>query len=220
MRLLSVLSAYIFHPLFSFIYTFFFLVCLKPHWFGINHFSDSGLLIILVLIYTCVIPLVAVALLKFVGLIKSFEMTDKYDRIIPLIICLIFYLWMYVNLKKDDNIPKVFIAFILGSIISIVLAFVINNWMKLSLHMLAFGSMLCFWLSLRLYFCQDGVYYFRLSNLNTSEFHLNHFIGILIFLSGWVGSSRILLGVHNLEEVYFGFIIGFISILLALSYTF
>jgi len=220
LRQLSLISAYLFHPLFSFVYTFFLLLCLKPHWFGVNHFSHSGLLIVLILIYTCIIPLIAVALLKFVGLIKSFEMTDKYDRIIPLIICLIFYLWMYINLKNDDNIPKIFIAFILGSIISIILAFVINNWIKLSLHSLAFGSMLCFWLTIRIYFCQDGVYYFRFSNMKISEFHLNYFIGLLVLLSGWVASSRILLGVHNLKEVYLGFIIGFISILLAISYTF
>ena len=76
-------------------------MCLKPHWFGIHHVKEAGLLILLVLIYTIIIPIIGILLLRFIGLIKTIHLEDKMDRIAPLIICIVFYLWLYINLKQN-----------------------------------------------------------------------------------------------------------------------
>lgn len=219
-NIISKISAVVFHPLFLFFYGFLFLLFLKPHWFGVHHIKEQHLLIVLVFIYTCFIPIVGIAVLKFIGLIKSFEMHEKHERIAPMMICLIFYLWLWVNLKNQDTVPKVLIAFVLTSIISISISFVINNWIKISLHAVGISAFLMLWIKVRISHSSDGIFNFRFFEDSVSSFHIHHLIIISIVLAGWIGSSRLLLGVHNKHDVYIGYIVGIFSTLIAFSITF
>jgi len=218
LKVLAKIISILFHPLFGFPYTFFMLLCLKPHWFSIRHFSEAGMLLILVVIYTCIIPMIAIGMMKFVGLIKSFELLEKTERILPLIVCLIFYLWMYINMKQDTSLPPAFLALLLSCIIAISLAFVINNWIKISLHALVMGAILAFWIKIRFGESTATDHYFRFTEDTISTFHLNHWLSIWLFLSGLVMSSRLILSAHNRTEIYLGFITGIVAILLGFSH--
>ncbi|MBK9271004.1 MAG: hypothetical protein IPM48_05365 [Saprospiraceae bacterium] len=157
-------------------------------------------------------------MMKFVGLVKSFEMVEKTERILPLMVCFIFYLWMYINLKNDTTQPTAFLAFLLGCIIAIGLAFVINNWIKISLHALVMGATLTFWWKIRTGEGFLADHYFRFNESSISVFHLNHWISFWLLMCGVVLSSRLYLGVHNRMEIYLGFVSGIIAILLGFSH--
>jgi hypothetical protein len=220
MRLLAIITSYVFHPLLILFYSLFLLLCLKPHLIGALHWSEQSLLIILIFIYTCLVPAIGIALLKFTGLVKNFNMEDKYDRYGPLIICAVFYLWLWVNLKAQDNIPKLLIAFILTSIICIFLAFVLNLKIKVSLHAMSIAAFASFWIMIRLFHSEDHIYYFRFLKSTVSTFHLHHLIGLSIILAGWIGTCRLYLKAHTAEELYLGYFVGVFSTILAFSYTF
>ncbi|MBK8242735.1 MAG: hypothetical protein IPK88_04860 [Saprospiraceae bacterium] len=217
---LAHITSYLLHPLFILLYNSLLLMCLKPHWFGIHHVKEAGLLILLILIYTIIIPIIGILLLRFIGLIKTIQLEDKMDRIAPLIICIVFYLWLYINLKQNPDMPKAFLSLILGSIISLCLAFVINNWVKVSLHTIAMGGLICFWLIIRYYFCTDDIMYFRFKETEVSRFHIHQLLGISLILGGWIGTSRLFLKAHTSEEIYLGYVIGIISIIIAFKYMY
>lgn len=218
MKTLARISAYLLHPVFGFISTFFLLMCLKPYWFGMTHFSEGGVLLALVAVYTCLIPVLAIVLLKFAGMIKSLEMEERTERIIPLVICLIFYLWMYINTRQDASQPPAFMAFQLGSIIALSLAFVLNNWMKISLHSLVMGAILAFWIRIRLDSGAGTDLYFTFSKSGPGSLHLNHWISTWIFLTGWIASARLITGAHERHEVYGGLVVGIVAILLGFNF--
>jgi len=220
MKILAAISSILFHPLLILFYSLFLLMSLKPHLFGAVHWSEQSLLLILIFIYTCLVPGIGFLLLRFTGLVKNFSMPDRYDRFAPLIICAIFNLWMWVNLKSQSQIPKLMIAFILTSIISIFIAFVFNTRIKVSLHAIGISAFCCLWLLVRLQHSDDGILQFRFSKSGLSGFHLNHLIGISFILVGWVGTTRLFLKAHEPVELYLGYFIGAISVILAFSYTF
>lgn len=220
MRILAQITSILFHPLLILFYSLFLLLCLKPHLIGALHWSEQTLLIILIFIYTCVVPAIGIALLKFTGLVKSYEMKDRIDRYAPLIICAIFYLWLWVNLKAQDNIPKLLIAFILASVIGIFFAFVINLKMRISLHAMAIAAFCSYWIIIRFWFSDDHIYQFRFLPSSVSAFEIHHLIGISLLLAGWIGTSRLILKAHDHTELYLGYFIGVISVILAFSYTY
>ncbi|MBK9222352.1 MAG: hypothetical protein IPO16_09540 [Saprospiraceae bacterium] len=220
MKTISHIFSFVFHPLLVLFYSLFLLICLKPHLFGALHWQDQSLLLILIFIYTCVVPAIGFVLLKFTGFVKTFRMEDRMDRFGPLIICAIFYLWLWVNLKSQDQIPKLMIAFILASILSIFLAFALNTKIKVSLHTIAFGAFVTFWIFLRLYHSEDGILQFRFLKSGVSGFHVNHLIGISLVLAGFIGTCRLYLKAHDASELYLGYFVGIFSTILAFSYTF
>ncbi len=219
-KFLARLSSILYHPLLILFYSIFLLLCLKPHLIGAYHWSEQGLLIILIFIYTFVVPAIGISLLKFTGLVKSFDMSDKYERYGPLLICAVFYLWLWVNLRAQENIPKLLLAFILCSILCIFLAFIFNLFVKVSLHTMSIASFVCFWIIIRFYHSEDQILYFRFFKSAVSGFHLDHLIGLSLLLAGWIGTSRLLLKAHDPSEVYLGYFVGLISTILAFSYTF
>ncbi|MBK9726892.1 MAG: hypothetical protein IPO86_02110 [Saprospiraceae bacterium] len=220
MKTISHIFSFVFHPLLVLFYSLFLLICLKPHLFGALHWQDQSLLLILIFIYTCVVPAIGFVLLKFTGFVKTFRMEDRMDRFGPLIICAIFYLWLWVNLKSQDQIPKLMIAFILASILSIFLAFALNTKIKVSLHTIAFGAFVTFWIILRFYHFEDGILQFRFLKSGVSAFHVNHLIGISLVLAGFIGTCRLYLKAHDASEIYLGYFVGIFSTILAFSYTF
>jgi len=220
MRILAIITSYLFHPLLVLFYSLFLLLCLNPHLFGAMHWSEQSLLLILLFIYTCFVPAIGFALLRFTGFIQSFEMRERTDRFGPLIICAVFYLWMYVNLKSQDQIPKLMICFMLASIISIFLAFAINTKFKISLHSIAFGAFIAFWVLLRFNHLDTSLLNFRFVKSGLSAFNVNHLIAVSCLVGGWIGTCRLYLNAHTAAEIYLGYLVGIISSILAFSYIF
>ncbi|MEP7195055.1 MAG: hypothetical protein ABI851_00945 [Saprospiraceae bacterium] len=208
-------SSFILHPIFLLVLNLFLLLSIKPYWFGVKNWSEKSLLIILVGIYTILIPGISIVMLKFLNLIKSFQMRDKYDRIIPLIICMIFYLWLWVNLKRDLSIPDLWIVFLLSTVIATGLSIAINNWITLSLHMIGMTITTVFWIIIRMNYCENYDCNFKFTSAGLNNFNLDYLIMILILLSGWTASVRLYLKAHKIKEIITGIAIGAFSILLA-----
>lgn len=105
---------------------------------------------------------------------------------------MIFYFWLFINLKNQNNIPKVFQTFLLASVISLALSFVLNNWIKISLHMVGAGALVMLLFFIRFSFSEDGLFYLRFHANQVSGFHLNSLIVSTLAISGIIGTARMI----------------------------
>lgn len=207
--------SYVMHPLFFIGYVLLFLMQANRYLFSFPNDKAQGLLLISILTIAIMFPLMAILMMKALGLVKSLEMEDKFDRILPLIITGLFYLWLFVNIRKNDNIPSVFTFFVLGSTISVFLALIINNFSKISLHAIGLGGFVAV-ITVITFQWTYGFVDIPIPILNM-EFRLSDrfILMIAVLLAGMVGTSRLYLKAHKSDEVFGGYFVGILSQMIA-----
>lgn len=210
-----VLSA-IFHPLLMPTYMLALLLVVNPYLFGVSGFKDivSQLLLIRVFLSTFFIPMIAIAMLKLTGLVKTFDMLDTTERIGPYIIVGIFYLWMFRNFAQNSQIPTAYTAFMLGCTIALFLAFFINIFSRISAHTVGMGSLVGMVLITMWQFSYDT---FALGSWNLN---MNIVLIITILIAGLVGSVRQSLHRYEMMDIYGGYLIGVFAQFIALRFLF
>lgn len=190
-KILSKLLSYLFHPLLM--ATWFVLLLLHT-----NPYSFAGMstkvVVAVVFINTFMFPAIAILLMRKLGFVSSLEMPDHKQRIIPLVATIIFYVWAYLAIKKI-NFPFVMGVFMMGTLVSLFIAFFINVFSKISLHMVGISGALTAVMLLVMISPVDIGYYF---------------IGTIV-LTGAIATARLYLGAHTMKEVYMGFLTGMIG---------
>jgi len=188
MKIFSKIISYILHPLLIPTYILLLFIQLNSVYFtSLQPQIAFGI----VFINTFFFPALAIVLMKKLEFIDSFEMPDKQQRIIPLIVAMICYIWVYLSVKKTA-FPIPYTWFVLGAVISLALSFVINVFHKLSLHMVAISGGLIA-VMMMFFYAQNNVQ--------------NYFL-LAIVLVGIVASARLYLDAHTPKEINTGFIVG------------
>ena len=200
----------LFHPLFLITYVTLYFLWLNPYEFGVNDGSDQMPFLFLVLFSTVVIPGLAVVMMRFLGLVKSLEMKERHDRIFPYIITGIFYIWLATNVMKSSQAPRDYVAFILGAAIALFLAFLINNFSKVSAHAVGMGGLIAFF-AIQLIIFHSPPIYLSFSNGAFWVIPLLVILMLVILITGLVCSSRLVLGAHTHTELYQGILIGILG---------
>lgn len=147
--------------------------------------------IVLVGLSTFIIPTLTTLLLQNRGYIKSVEMETTKERILPYGFTIIFYFFtIYMMLKAP--IPPIIFNFMIGALVSVILAFIINLRWKISAHMIGMGGLTGALIAIS----------FLLS------VNLIPFIALAILISGLVASSRLILNAHDPLQLVSGFFLG------------
>ncbi len=146
-----------------------------------------------VLLMTGIVPGLAAFLLWRFKVIGSLQMKQRGDRVFPLLIMAIFYYLTYFTLNKAGTFA-VLNLFLVGSAILALLTLLINNYSKISLHMVSWGGLAG---------SLTGMAFL---------FHLQPFFWILlvIFLSGLAGFARLKADAHWPRQIYLGYLVGFV----------
>lgn len=150
---------------------------------------------------TIFFPVVSVLLLKAVGFIESIQMHSSKDRIMPLIATMIFYFWAYLIMKNLEA-PLILRVLALGSFWGIVVVFILNIFIKVSMHTAAAGGAL-------------GILIVLMMFSQTSLF-LPLLIAVLV--AGIIGTARMVLHAHTPVEIWLGYIAGVLIQLAAYLY--
>ncbi len=191
MKIISKLLSYLFHPLL--ITTWFVLLLLFT-----NPFSFAGLspmvVIAVVFINTFMFPAIAILLMRKLDFIDNLEMPDHKQRIIPMVATIVFYVWAYLAIRKI-NFPYMMGVFMMGSLVALFVAFLINVFYKVSLHMVGISGALTAIMLLVFVSPSDMSYYFLAA----------------ILLTGAIASARLYLQAHTVKEVYVGFLVGMLG---------
>jgi membrane-associated phospholipid phosphatase len=186
----------------------------NPYLFMTNNPKTDILILISVVSLSVIFPLICIAMMKMLGLIPSINMYNNKERVGPLIATALFYLWLFVNIKDNDLIPSIFTYYLLGAVISLFIAFFINNFSKISLHAIAVGGFVMGMLFLRFQF-EYSEFIFTLSPTQSFMVSLDIIIMGTILLAGIIGTSRMYLKAHSPIQLYGGYFVGAISHVIA-----
>ena len=202
-----------FHPLVLFIALLWTGYLIDRYAFSLSGDHEVAVTAIMTIAILFVIPVVTVLMMKGLGFIKSLRMEDPKERIGPMIASIICYVWFYVNMKSNANIPSSFLVLALGGCIALAMAFFINNFSKISLHTTGAGAFIAGVIILITVRTNELIDI----SLNDSIWQLHPMIIVIIALiiAGLVGTSRLILEAHRPVDIYGGYLVGIISLLIA-----
>ena len=211
LRVLAWLISALFHPLFMLSYAYVLLAFFNPYLFGESRFEriftleppyPKGAWFISLVLFTCIIPLVGVVLMRGLGMVRTLSLETRDERKIPYVLAGLFYMSMVAQNGYNNSMPMEVKIFTLGATIALFVAFFINLFSKISMHTVGVGGFLAMLIII------IGRSYAGASLLFV--------VGILA--CGLVGTSRLLLGSHKVADIYGGYFVGFISQFVAISY--
>ncbi|MCX8472796.1 MAG: hypothetical protein ORN85_04020 [Sediminibacterium sp.] len=142
-KLTAQIFSYILHPVFLPLYLYVIYLTHFPQDFSsIPHDELIKGRIWSLVFNTIIYPLFSMFLLWKLNFVKSLEMNDRRERIIPLIILMFFYWWMF-KLYRDFNEHNLFLKdFFFGCFMQTVIALVLISFINVSLHVLGIAGFL------------------------------------------------------------------------------
>ena len=149
---------------------------------------------LIVVINTLILPMLIANLLVQRGAIRSLEMEDKRERRWPFFLNIVFQL-LACYLMYNLNMPAIYLQILFGALIATSIAFLINFFWKISIHMIGIGGLIGILF---------GIVFMALIDLTFP-------IVICIFFAGLLGTARLILKAHQPAQIYTGFAIGFLS---------
>lgn len=188
--------SYIFHPLFISSYVMAFLIFAHPLAFAEYDHTTKVLRFLTILACNVIFPLFAVFLMWRLRLfVTSMFLRGEKERIVPYLIAMIFYWWTWYLYKNLPDSPLLSIRFLAGSFLALVGAFLCNIYFKISIHTVAIGGALMFFLL------------FSFTDAYASGLYLS----IALAVTGVVATSRLLAGAHSSFEVWAGLFVGMLA---------
>ncbi len=188
--------SYLFHPvLFSTIASFLYFI-ITP-----SHIADENERIILAIVFvtTYIIPVLLVYFLKKFGLINSYHLATISERKFPILFMTLLF-FLLGKLLLDPGFIDLLAYSFFGCGIGLLMTYILFSLkIKASLHTMSIAGLIAF-------IC-----------ILSYQYQLNLLILIifLFILFGLIAVSRLKLDAHKHLEVYIGFLIGFISQLIA-----
>lgn len=188
------------HPLFMPVYAVLLIFEFNPY---INfQMPKSVQLIVLIIlsIFTILLPFLTAIVLHRLGVVKSIYMKTAEERKWPFLLSV---LWYYLGFELLTNIslPTSLFLLMIGAITVVLIAHFITLRWKISVHMLGIGGVIGAMIGL------------------SQRFQFNHFyiIIVLFFVAGLIGYARLKTNSHNYRQVYAGFVIGIMVEWIAVS---
>ena len=154
-------------------------------------------------VLTFAAPAVSLMIMYWNRIISSLKLENRKERIYPFILVSFYYILAYIYVRvqiPETAMHPALLGFLFGILVVFVTAFIINFYIKVSLHALGiFGicGMLLGYSQTQL--PPDGVS--GVANLEV--------IAGLIVLAGLVAAGRVYLKAHGLKEVLLGMALGF-----------
>ncbi len=198
-KMIARIISYIFHPVFVPVYIVLFMLYLHPFLFAGASEMDKTLTVIRAFLMYTFFPVVATLLLKALDFIPSIHLKTQKHRIIPLVMCGVWYFWIWFIWRNLPEYPRPAVQLTLAIWISVSLALLANIIMKISLHTISMGVMLAFIFLLAF----------------SEPIHYGFYIAIALLITGAVCTSRFIDSDHSPKEIYGGLIVGMGSMMIA-----
>jgi len=191
LRLPAKIITYLFHPMFmpvvmAIVMSYF----NKSEYAGITN-AQRGSILVNIILNTIFFPLITTLLLKALGFIESIQLRTSKERIIPLIATMIFYFWNYWSLKHL-NTPLSLRVLMLGAYWGVILVFMANIFIKVSMHTAAAGGAI-------------GVV---IVSMMIGNYNLLIPLLFTMLVAGIIGTARMVLQAHKPGEIWLGYMIG------------
>lgn len=186
------LLSYVFHPLFIPTYFFLYLMQVLPFEFvGITDWQLKMRLFSVAWL-TAFFPAFAVFLLWRLKLSDSIFLRTQKERIIPYVITMFFYWWMYYLSRNFTDQPIALKFFYLGIFVASAIGMTVNNFMKVSLHAMGIAGITTAIVLVSIFYPVTNAIW----------------VPISILLTALVISARLVVSDHSKKELVVGLFIG------------
>jgi hypothetical protein len=192
-KLAKIISV-IFHPLFMPVYGMV-IIFSAPTLLEYLPFAVKRILLFIVLINNVLLPLSLLPFFRYRNIISSWTINNRRERIIPLLITTILYSTTSFIIFRFP-VPGFLKSFFLAAAFLSLMVTVINFRWKISLHSVGAGALIAIVLLLSFKMYSPLMWYL---------------ISVII-AGGLILSSRLRLNYHNPQQVWFGFITGFLGL--------
>jgi hypothetical protein len=190
-RILSV----VFHPLLMLVYGLA-IIFSAPTLFGYLPVEVKKLLFLIVLVNNVFLPLSLLPFFMHRNIISSWTVNDRKERTIPLILTTVLYgATSFIIFRYQ--IPFFLKSYIFSAFFLSLIVTVINLWWKISLHSVGAGALL-------------GIVLILSFRMHTP---LVEYLILVIITGGLILSSRLKLNYHNPQQVWLGFLTGFLGLI-------
>ena len=186
------LLSYVLHPLFIPTYFFLFLMQVLPFEFvGITEWQLKMRLFSVAWL-TAFFPAFAVFLLWRLKLSDSIFLRTQKERIIPYVITMFFYWWMYYLSRNFTDQPIALKFFYLGIFMASAIGMTVNNFMKVSLHAMGIAGLTTAVILVSVFYPVNNAVWVLLA----------------VLLTALVISARLVVSDHTKKELIVGLFIG------------
>jgi hypothetical protein len=186
------LLSYVFHPLFIPTYFFLYLMQVLPFEFvGITDWQLKMRLFSVAWL-TAFFPAFAVFLLWRLKLSDSIFLRTQKERIIPYVITMFFYWWMYYLSRNFTDQPIALKFFYLGIFVASAIGMTVNNFMKVSLHAMGIAGITTSIVLVSVFYSVTNALW----------------VPLAIVLTALVISARLVVSDHSKKELIVGLFIG------------
>jgi len=191
--------SYIVHPLFIPTYFMLYLMRVLPFEFvGITEWQLT-LRLFSVFWLTAFFPAFAVFLMWRLKLSDSIFLRTQKERIIPYVITMFFYWWMYYLSRNFTDQPIALKFFYFGIFIATAIGLIVNNFIKVSLHTMGVGGLLTAVMIVGFHYPIDNAIWALMA----------------VLITALVVSARMLVSDHTRQELIAGLLIGFLTQVMA-----
>lgn len=153
-------------------------------------------------VFTGLLPVLNVIILKYFGFIRSLQMDERRDRNMPYITGMIYYAGLFYLIIGSD-MPPFYMALVATGFIVIMVTYLINLRWKISAHMMGAGAFLGALLMYSIIHRQNLV----------------PFVSLAFIIGGLLGFARLYLGKHSESQVYTGYFTGLAIAMLFIPIT-
>lgn len=192
MRRIAVITSAVFHPLMMPLLSIF--IAFEFDWYlsGRLGSDQENVIYLIIALSTIAFPGLNILLLKWYGVISSLSMPIRKERTAPFISTLFFFGLGYYLLRKG-SLPIPIYSIYLGCSLVLLALILINFKWKISIHAAGMAGVV-----------GSAIGLFKIHDF--SNFWL---IAVLIVITGFVLSARLILSAHSPSQVYVGAILGF-----------
>jgi hypothetical protein len=180
----------LFHPVLMPVYGMIIIVT-APTLYNYIPFDVKKLLVLIMLINNVLLPLSMIPFFIHRHMISSWDITERKERNIPLILSSILYMiTTYIFFRFP--VPYFLKTYVLAVTLISLISMLVNFWWKISLHSVAAGTILALVLVLSYKMYTPLIW----------------FIVPVMIAGGLIMSSRLRLNLHNPAEVWTGYLTG------------
>lgn len=196
-RVAARIISYIFHPLFVPLFLgwlFIYELRLFPERTGFQ----KTIVFIQFFVYYTFLPLVTTLLCKGLGFIESIHLRTQRDRILPYVVCEIFYFWAWY-IFRNLHFPRIVVLFGLAVFLACSFGLILNAYLKVSMHAISVGV-------LATVMVMAGMW---------TDANYGPYIAAAFFIAGLTCTARLIDSDHTTREVYTGLFAGTLMTIIA-----
>lgn len=153
------------------------------------------------LTFTLAIPRVSIGVLRRMNRWTHWQLSHREHRHLPYVLTLASYVACLV-LFTQMRAPSIFRSVLLSAIIALVICFAVNQWWKISTHMVGAGGLTGMLIAFSFLFFYNPLWP----------------LCLFILLSGLLGTCRMVLRQHSLAQVLWGYAMGFAIAILTMLF--